>query len=558
MPSETDIAFANALRERKVLPERVIEAALAEVDRVTKLGLDKYLSTILVEEGRLTPQQVKQLRAESEEPEASQPAAPSSDTEDSPPAENGSEAPEAISMAEALEELGTAEDETASQEDDSGELVEAKPEKDDDDRGLLAGVYACAKCGAVVDEDDIKSGAAEHMGGRLYCAKCKQAGLEDGQIAAGYRIGGQVHATRLGQVYKCKHLATGRICAVEVIPEKQLGDGIPLNRLVQLGNSAAVFEHERLLKLHEIVQWQKSVYIEREYVNYSPLTIFLKRRCEEDKGPFSASVTLKVLRQLVQALVFAFDRGLVHGAITPDIVYMNKEAEAKLASLGLPPLGPPVPDCPYVAPELRGATGTIDCRVDIYSIGAVAYEMLTLTPPPAEREGPLQTPENTPYHLDRLIGKMTALSGRERFAMPRHVLRSVEESAERLVSATARAKEITAEIYALQAKLAASVQRLEQADAAHKNLTAKRDASLQKLQQGMPSQAGQSASRGQRREMKRQQKETERGMAVVGKGFKRQAKDLTKAIEAERSVQESLQKKIEKKIEQRQQVEREG
>lgn len=559
MPSERDIQFGKILHDKKLLAEKDIQAGLAEVDRVAELGLDKYLSTILVEQGKLTPQLVKQLRAEMEGTSPGQPTA-SAPADESPTAgKDTSGRSGSISLAEALEQVGSAEDEPAiSDADTSPDVGEPEPEESPDDRGLLADVYACAKCGAVVEEADIKSGAAEHMGGRLYCAKCKKSTLEDGQIAAGYRVGAQLHATRLAHVYKCKHLATGRICAVEVIPEKELGDGIPLNRLVQIGNSASAFEHGRLLKVHEIVHWQQSVYIAREYLPHTPLALLLERRRQEGKGPFSVYVTLRVLRQLVEALIFAFDQGIVHGAITPDVVYIGKEASTRLADLGLPPLGPPMPDCPYVAPELRGATGTIDCRVDIYSLGTIAYEMLTLAPPPPEREGPLDPPENTPYYVDRLIEKMTALGGRERFAMPRHVLRAVDECTDKLAAAIARAKEITAETEELQRELAASAQRLETAEAAYKNLTAKRDASLGKIQQDMPSEPGQDAKWGQRRELKRQRKDTERNIAVVDKGFRRQAKELTRAIEAERSTQDALKNKIEKRLEQRDQVQKEG
>ena len=508
MPSDRDIAFGRELHRRKILTEDMVKRALAEVDRVTELGLEKYLSTILLEQGRITPQQAEEIEAVIA-PASTMPQKPDLENASPEPSVDGLRVPASISLAEALEEAALAE-------------AEAGPADADSERGLLSGMHACSKCGTVVEEQEIRSGKAVHSGGRLYCKKCLSSDLQGGEIAAGCRIGTRMYATKLGQVYRCKHLATGRECAVEVIPEKRLAGGMPLDRLVQLSHSVSAFEHKNLLRLYEIVHWEKNVYVQRELTSYFPLPVFIARRRRDHKGPFTVPLVLKVARQLMEALVFAFDHGLVHGAIAADAVHLNSDGSVKLSDLGLPALGPPAEDSPYVAPELRGASGTIDCRVDIYSAGIVAHYMLTLTEPLAERDGPLPAPDNTPTYIDRLVERMASPSLRDRFSTPRHVLKAIDECAANL-------REVASKIGALDAELATLRKELE---ASEQRLTAL-DRDWQRLQ-------------------------TADGAALDRRTLKKQTKELNRAMAAERSKQRGLQKKIDKKTQRREQLELEG
>ena len=515
MPNDRDIAFGRELCRRKILTKDDVKRSLAEVDRVAKLGLDKYLRTILLEQGKITPQQADEVEA-TIVPVAKTPESQARErTAIEQPAQE-QHIPPAVSLTEALKEAAEAE----AQAEPVG--PEAGAAGTDGERGLLSGVYACSKCGTVVEEQDLRSGKAVHSGGRLYCKKCLSSDLQDGEIAAGCRIGSRLYGTKLGQVYKCKHLGTGRECAVEVIPQKKLAGGMPIDRLVQLGHSVSAFKHSRLLELYEIVHWEKNVYVQRELSSYFPLPIFIERRRQAHKGAFSLRLVLKMTRQLMEALVFAFDHGLVHGALCPDAVYLNNDGSVKIADLGLPALGPPAQKSPYVAPELRSASGTIDCRVDNYTIGIIAHYLLTLIEPPTEREGPLTPPDETPAYVDRLVDRMAALSLRNRFSTPRHVLKAIDECSEKLTEAATKMAQIDAELATLRKEKEASESRLTTVEQ-----------ELQKLQ-------------------------TADGAALDRRALKKQLKELNRATAAERSKQKSLQKRIDKRSEQREQLELEG
>ncbi len=666
MPSDTDIAIARFLVKRKILPKPVLQAALAEVDRVAKLGLEKYLLTVLVEQRRLTQQQAAQLKSlaasgqldapkpqQAPPPEAIeevsiQAALAEAEQEEAgaPPDESGElleAADDAVSIEDALAAAGEAvepseeEDgelldtgdvpisiadaladggiqaglesdesgelieparpagESSAQDapgdagrigpDESGELIEtsadaplsvqevlealeegeAAPDESGDaapavksDSDLLKGVHACARCGAVVDDLELETGVAAHVAGRLYCSKCLSSELEGGEVAAGYRIGAQLFTTRLGHVYKCKHLATGRVCAVEVIPEEALAGGIPLNRLVQLGSAAAEFEQANLLRLHQVVHWQKHVYIERAYAASLPLPVFIQHRQKQNSGPFPVRFTMKVLQQLMQALCFAFDKGLVHGGIAPEVVYINPQGDAKIADLGLPPLGPPQRSNPFVAPELRGEGGAIDCRVDIYAVGMVIHEMLTLEPPPAERSGPLEAPEHTPTFVDDIVAKMTAFSARDRYSTPRAAMKDIEYAVEKLSATVDKVRQVNAELDQMQKTLAASHQRSEAMQKQLDAFLAKREAAVAKLQRAVAHEPGPNASRAERKEFKRKAKEVEQRIAALDKKVRTQTKDLKRTLQHELSKQRRLQVDIGKRIEERHRIEQEG
>lgn len=527
MPTKRDIALARHLFAKKMLSKQDILEGLEEVDRVAKVGLEKFLTTVLVENGKLRPR-------DAEKAEAEMPAG-----HDAEAGTFGAVPAEAEGEVDLDEELASA--------GDAGQ----------DDRALLAGVYACSKCGTVMDEDDVRSGKAKHIAGRLYCGNCISSDLTGGQIAAGYRIGARLRSTPISHIYRCKHLASGRTCAVEVIPEESFTDRIPINRIVQLGQAAAEFQHDNLLRFYEVTQWQQALYIAREHIDHQPIPVFLDQRRRDNKEPYSPGMVLKVVGQLADALAYAFDRGLVHGAITPSVVYMSKEADVKLADLGLPSLAPPDGECPYSAPELRGSPGDIDCRVDIYSAGMIAYELLTLSPAPLDRQGPPEFPDTVPQYVARLVQKMIATSPRERYSMPRNLLRAVDECKQKLAASATKIEQTDAEIEALRGEMAASQRRKAGAEAQLQALSAKRDAAVDKLRREMP-EIKDGMSWGERRQTKKRRRETERSVGVVEKGFRRQTRELARAAQTEEDALRSIERKIARKIEQRKQVDKTG
>lgn len=125
---------------------------------------------------------------------------------------------------------------------------------------------------------------------------------------------------------------------------------------------------------------------------------------------------LVVLRQLSLALVALHRRGMVHRAVMPSNILLSarENGQIKLADFSmvkLPERNPPLPDhwmgrTEYCAPEQRENATTVGPEADVYSLGALAYRMLTGTlHDPAE--GAAQLPENLPEALATLVREAT-------------------------------------------------------------------------------------------------------------------------------------------------------
>ncbi|MBN8551097.1 MAG: serine/threonine protein kinase, partial [Deltaproteobacteria bacterium] len=110
-----------------------------------------------------------------------------------------------------------------------------------------------------------------------------------------------------------------------------------------------------------------------------------------EDGPLSTVEIIEVLRQAAQALAILHARGIVHWDLKPSSILFSKEGRVKLCGFGLSkllscgPINLRVGSAQYRAPEyLR--YGDCDQRGDIYSLGVIAYELLTGTTPPAGDE----------------------------------------------------------------------------------------------------------------------------------------------------------------------------
>lgn len=126
--------------------------------------------------------------------------------------------------------------------------------------------------------------------------------------------------------------------------------------------------------------------------------------------------TLTLLRQLSSALVALHRRGMVHRAVMPSNILLSarENGQVKLADFSmvkLPERNPPLPDhwlgrTEYCAPEQRENASTVGPAADVYSLGVLAYRMLTASlPDPAA--GAVELPDGAPEALAALVRQMT-------------------------------------------------------------------------------------------------------------------------------------------------------
>jgi len=150
-------------------------------------------------------------------------------------------------------------------------------------------------------------------------------------------------------------------------------------RFVREGRAAAQLNHPGIVTIHAADVFDGRPAIVMEYIEGETLASIL------DRGPLPPAAAVSILDQLLDAVAYAHDKGVVHRDIKPDNVFVTPDGRVKLADFGIAHVGSSatltqagtVMGTPgYMAPE-QVTGGGVDGRADIFAIGAIAYEMLS-------------------------------------------------------------------------------------------------------------------------------------------------------------------------------------
>ena len=194
----------------------------------------------------------------------------------------------------------------------------------------------------------------------------------------------------MSRVFLATELALGRHVVVKVLlPE--LAAGVNVERFRREIQLAAQLQHPHIVPLLSAGEAQGLPYFIMPFVSGESLRTRVTR-----EGELPIPGTIRILRDVVSALAYAHERGIVHRDVKPDNVLLSSGvavvtdfgvAKAVSASSGagglssLTSLGVALGTPAYMAPEQATATPNTDHRAYIYALGVVAYEMLTGAPP---------------------------------------------------------------------------------------------------------------------------------------------------------------------------------
>ena len=184
----------------------------------------------------------------------------------------------------------------------------------------------------------------------------------------------------MGEIYQARS-ASGRLAAIKILPAAVTGEEFR-QRFQREALTIQSLEHPNIVRLYESGEKHGAPYMIMEYIAGENLSASLGK-C----GRFSLAESLPVLRDVAAALDYAHARGVIHRDIKPsNIMLAAGGSRAVLMDFGIAHLSDAtrltrtdgfVGTLDYVAPEqIQGAAG-VDHRADIYSLGVLAFQMLS-------------------------------------------------------------------------------------------------------------------------------------------------------------------------------------
>jgi serine/threonine-protein kinase len=206
-------------------------------------------------------------------------------------------------------------------------------------------------------------------------------------------------------VYRARDTKLGRTVAVKVLSPAVLADPAKFDALSDVAERLTRLSHPNIAMLFEGGQEGDRYYLVFEFVQGQPLASLINGR------PLHVRRALEFTINLADALAQGHSANLIHGDIRPDTIMITPKDRAKFMNFGLAPFtgggaARLSGNSPYVAPE-EMAGKPADARSDIYSLGAVMFEMLT----GRQRARGLVLSgldPNVPPELEKIIARMLA------------------------------------------------------------------------------------------------------------------------------------------------------
>jgi serine/threonine-protein kinase len=267
------------------------------------------------------------------------------------------------------------------------------------------------------------------------------------QQIPGFELMEKLGQGSMGVVYKGRQLSMNRLVAIKILHPRLSADPQLLQRMVREAHLAAKLSHNNIVQAIDAGSAGGSLhYFVMEYVEGTTI----KEELEKGKI-YGETEALHIVLQVAHALQHAHGRGLIHRDVKPANIILTNERVAKLADLGMAretadeagaraekgmTIGTPF----YIAPEQILGKEDIDGRVDIYSLGATLYHMVTGQPPfpgtkiddvlSAHLKKELTPPDHLNTSLSSGLGEvvefMMAKKRRKRYRTPADVIIDLE------------------------------------------------------------------------------------------------------------------------------------
>ena len=266
----------------------------------------------------------------------------------------------------------------------------------------------------------------------------------------------------MGEVYRATQSSLGRQVAIKVLSPAFAADPERLRRFEQEARAASALNHPNIISIYDVGSQDSTSYIVMEFVDGKTLRGLL------EAGSLGIKKGLQIAAQIADGLAKAHAAGIVHRDLKPENIMVTRDGFVKILDFGLAKLAPSFGDSQtmtsavpathpgmvmgtagYMSPE-QARAGEIDYRSDIFSFGAILYEMVaskqafkgpssaqTLAAIIEDDPQPLsEASPRTPTPLRWIIERCLAKDPDDRYTSTRDLARDLQHMRDHLSDAT--------------------------------------------------------------------------------------------------------------------------
>jgi serine/threonine-protein kinase len=251
-------------------------------------------------------------------------------------------------------------------------------------------------------------------------------------------------------VYRARDPIIDRVVALKTIESGRTGAAAATftERFFQEARSAGRLNHPNIVTIYDAGEAEGKAYIAMEFLEGDSLRAIL-----DEQGALSVHRAVELAGQVARGLEYAHERGVVHRDVKPANIIVLRSRRPKITDFGIARLGEAdvlagerAGSPKYMSPEQIRGDAELDGRSDIFSLGAVLYEMITGRQPfngddvlgimrsvlEDSPELPSVRNRRVPPELDAIVMRMLAKRPEERFPSARWLFRELRQLEEKL------------------------------------------------------------------------------------------------------------------------------
>ncbi|MEN8240997.1 MAG: serine/threonine-protein kinase [Chloroflexota bacterium] len=201
-----------------------------------------------------------------------------------------------------------------------------------------------------------------------------------------YEITEMIARGGMAEIFKGKHVATGKEAAVKILLPHFAQDQLAQKRFIHEAQTISQLEHDNIVKLFDYGETDDLIYMIMEFISYQSLANQIKT-----EAPLSLKYTHQIITQIACALDYIHQQGTIHRDIKPSNILLrpaqskDHPPQAVLTDFGIAKTSTQseqlrnqgfIGSLDYISPEQIQAAVNLDQRADIYSLGVMTFQML--------------------------------------------------------------------------------------------------------------------------------------------------------------------------------------